>query len=277
MERRLYKDDPPALATQEPMAVGAMRPEKGARQEPEEEEGEQRGPNFIAIVSGFLDKHMNIVRAVSTGLALAGVIVLARSIRLTTRFSSAVDIPVEFIEKRVKLRGKIHRLTEEGLLVEHIPIHLPLISSLQARWNSKGLLLIRLAGVELTHDGKVWLKEQLTPSQTLWFKLLRRENSALDCLVLINRGGFFSVCLNEEILSQGFGRIAPIEGLQLDSRIYWKLHRRLLQAELRAQRKGRGLWKEPSRWERISENIKDNKIIQSLKNFFKWIVFHVKK
>ncbi|XP_029441647.1 protein C3orf33 homolog [Rhinatrema bivittatum] len=80
----------------------------------------------------------------------------------------------------------------------------------------------------------------------LWFQLLRRDESALDCFVLLNRGRLFSVCLNEEILREGLGRAIGMEGLRPDSKRHWKLQRRLLRAELRAQKKGRGLWKEAS-------------------------------
>lgn len=51
----------------------------------------------------------------------------------TSKFTSSSDIPVEFIRKNVKLRGRLRRITENGLEIEHIPITLPIISS----WKSK--------------------------------------------------------------------------------------------------------------------------------------------
>ncbi|EOA98299.1 Uncharacterized protein C3orf33, partial [Anas platyrhynchos] len=164
----------------------------------------------------------------------------------TTKFTNAVDIPVEFIEKNVKLRGKIHHVTEKGLEVEHIPITIPIVTSIQRKWQSKGLLLVRLAGVELAPSGMVWLQKELKPSQMVWFQLLGREDLALECRVLVNKGRFLSVCLNEEILRQGLGRTARIEGLHHDSRLYWKLHKRLLRAELKALKKNKGIWQEES-------------------------------
>uniref|UniRef100_A0A493T3W9 Chromosome 3 open reading frame 33 n=1 Tax=Anas platyrhynchos platyrhynchos TaxID=8840 RepID=A0A493T3W9_ANAPP len=166
----------------------------------------------------------------------------------TTKFTNAVDIPVEFIEKNVKLRGKIHHVTEKGLEVEHIPITIPIVTSIQR----KCLLLVRLAGVELAPSGMVWLQKELKPSQMVWFQLLGREDLALECRVLVNKGRFLSVCLNEEILRQGLGRTARIEGLHHDSRLYWKLHKRLLRAELKALKKNKGIWQEESFSERAS-------------------------
>ncbi|NXS99753.1 CC033 protein, partial [Jacana jacana] len=210
-------------------------------------------------------------QSLSTGMAVAGVLVLARSVRMTTKFTRASDIPVGFVEKNVKLRGRLHHITEKGLEVEHIPISVPFVTSIQRKWQSKGLLLVRLAGVELAPSGMAWLQQELKPKQIIWFQLLGREDLALECLVLVNKGRFLSVCLNEEILRQGLGRTAPIEGLHHDSRLYWKLHKRLLQAELKALKKSKGIWREESYSERIRDCISSNKFIQTLKQLVNWL------
>lgn len=44
-------------------------------------------------------------------------------------------------------------------------------------------MLVHLAGVELTPEGKVWLHKNLAPSQTVWLKLISREDDMLHCLV----------------------------------------------------------------------------------------------
>ncbi|NWT78741.1 CC033 protein, partial [Lanius ludovicianus] len=185
----------------------------------------------------------------------------------TTKFVSPLDIPVEFVEKNVKLRGKLHHITEKGLEVEHIPISIPLITAIKRKWQPEGLLLIRLAGVELAPGSTAWLQRELLPKQPLWFQLLGRDSSALECLVLVHKGRFRSVCLNEELLSQGLGRTARIEGLPHHSHLYWKLHKRLLQAELKAVKKNKGMWKDQSYSERIQERVSSNKFLLRLKQF----------
>ncbi|NXC44622.1 CC033 protein, partial [Penelope pileata] len=221
----------------------------------------------VARLSEWADAHLSAVRSLSAGVAVAGLLVLARSVRLTTKFTNAGAIPVEFVERNVRLRGKVHRVTAAGLEVEHIPISLPFISLIQRKWQSQGLLLVRLAGVELAPEGTAWLQEELRPSQVVWFQLLGREHLALECLVLVNKGRFRSVCLNEELLREGLGRAARIEGLHHSSRLYWKLHRRLLRAELKALKKSKGIWKEESFSERIRDRISSNKFVQTLKHF----------
>ncbi|NXY85920.1 CC033 protein, partial [Alcedo cyanopectus] len=198
----------------------------------------------LSRLSEWADAHLGLLRSLSTGMAVAGVLVLARSVRLTTQFTSALDIPVEFVKKNVKLRGKFQQVTERGLEVEHIPISIPFTAWIQRKWQSRGVLLVRLAGVELAPSGLAWLQQELKPQQVVWFQLLGREDMVLECLVLVSKGGFLSRCLNEEILRQGLGRAARIEGLHHQAPLYWKLHRRLLRAELEASRKQRGIWRE---------------------------------
>ncbi|XP_077016958.1 protein C3orf33 homolog isoform X2 [Tamandua tetradactyla] len=181
---------------------------------------------------------------ISTGLAIVGITLLLRSVRLTSKFTNSSGIPVEFIKRNVKLRGRLHRITEDGLEIEHVPITLPIISS----WRNepRGVLLVKLAGVELTETGKVWLQNELKPSQLLWFQLLGKEKSALFCYLLVNKGKIFNVNLNEEILRRGLGKTVLVKGLNYDPEIYWTIHRNLLRAELTALRKGEGIWKEES-------------------------------
>ncbi|NWI71637.1 CC033 protein, partial [Todus mexicanus] len=189
----------------------------------------------------------------------------------TAKFTSALDIPVEFVKKNVKLRGKLHQVTEKGLEVEHVPISVPFVTSIQRKWQAQGVLLVRLGGVELAPSGTAWLRQELKPKQALWFQLLGREDLALECLVLVNKGRFLSVCLNEEILRRGLGRTARIEGLHHESRLYWKLHKRLLRAELKALRKRQGIWKEESYSERTGDLLSSNKLVRTLKQFASWL------
>ncbi|XP_074154155.1 protein C3orf33 homolog isoform X2 [Sminthopsis crassicaudata] len=175
-------------------------------------------------------------------MAVVGLMLFARSIKLTTKFISASDIPIEFIKSNVRLRGRLHRITNMGLELEHIPITIPLLSS----WRKQphGVLMVKLAGVELTEAGHLWLKNEIKPFEKLWFQLLARDNSSLLCYLLINRGLYFNVSLNEEILRRGLGRTVLIKELDHNSRIYWTIHKNLLRAELKAIRRGEGIWKE---------------------------------
>ncbi|XP_014987344.3 protein C3orf33 homolog [Macaca mulatta] len=240
----------------QPAASGSQSPDRDGME-----------PNVVARISQWADDHLRLVRNISTGMAIVGIMLLLRSIRLTSKFTSASDIPVEFIRRNVKLRGRLRRITENGLEIEHIPITLPIIASL--RKEPRGALLVKLAGVELTETGKAWLQKELKPSQLLWFQLLGKENSALFCYLLVNKGGYFSVNLNEEILRRGLGKTVLVKGLKYDSKIYWRVHRNLLKAELTALKKGEGIWKEDSEKESYLEKLKDSWRIWKKDSFLK--------
>lgn len=179
-------------------------------------------------------------------------------------------------------------------------------------------LLVHLAGVELTPEGSVWLQKNLAPAQTVWLKLISREDDTLHCLVSQSRvrhfitettrgnyqcmkkllfichnrilsvklslypmksfpclplsllqGSMWSYCVNEEVLRLGLARTAPVYGVLPDSRVYWRLHKRLHRAEVRAERKGRGLWKQDSLWERASMAVRDSVLMRLMRRIFR--------
>lgn len=61
------------------------------------------------------------------------------------------------------------------------------VANLQIMSSSLGVdtssLLVHLAGVELTPEARMWLQENLAPAQTVWLKLISREDGVLHCLV----------------------------------------------------------------------------------------------
>uniref|UniRef100_A0A1A7XLM5 Chromosome 3 open reading frame 33 n=1 Tax=Iconisemion striatum TaxID=60296 RepID=A0A1A7XLM5_9TELE len=234
-------------------------------------EENQPSRNVVSVVSQFADENLSLVRNISTGLAIAGVIVIARSIKLITKFQAACDIPARFIERNVSLRGKVHSITEKGIEVEHVPIYLPVLSPLLSKHKEgpTSLLLVHLAGVDLTPEGRLWLQKNLTPAQTVWLKLISREGNMLHCLVSQSKQrSMWSFCTNEELIRLGLARTAPIAGVPPDSRLYWRLHRRLHRAEVKAERKGRGLWKEESLWERTSKALRDSSLFRLMRRIF---------
>ncbi|XP_063772182.1 protein C3orf33 homolog [Pseudophryne corroboree] len=232
--------------------------------------------NVISRASQLADSHLYVVRNISTGLAIAGVILCARSIKLLTKFTNVKDIPDKFIQKNLKLRGKIVCVTEHAIEVDHIPITLPILASFQKRWHGHGTLLVRLAGVELSQSGKVWLQNHLQPSQMLWFQLLNREESVLDCFIFVKKRWFFNECLNVLLVREGLGRTASTPSIQQDPRHNWPFYKQLLQAEVRAQKAGKGVWKPDSQLN-LTNKILHNGILQHMKHLIRSLVTCWKK
>ncbi|CDQ98770.1 unnamed protein product [Oncorhynchus mykiss] len=121
-----------------------------------DEKGETPSKNIISVISQFADDNLTIVRNISTGLAIAGVIVISRSIKLISRFGLASEIPARFIEKNVSLRGRVQTITETGLEVEHIPIYIPVLSPLLAKGMEDPLLAKGM--VDPCMEDPYWLK-----------------------------------------------------------------------------------------------------------------------
>ncbi|XP_077050728.1 protein C3orf33 homolog isoform X2 [Siphateles boraxobius] len=214
-------------------------------------EDDKPSKNVIAHISQFADDNLTIVRI--------------------TKFGSATDIPARFIERNISIRGRLRNITENGLEVEHLPIYVPLLSRLLTKPGQSGPVLdVRLAGVEMTSEGHDWIAQQLKPAETLWLRLISRQNQTLHCLVSVNRGSLLNTCVNEELLRLGLARTSPLLGLDPQSRISWSLYKRLMRAESKAEKKGKGLWKEESRWERVSDVLRNNMLLVSVKKLFKW-------
>ncbi|CAL8362647.1 unnamed protein product [Merluccius merluccius] len=224
--------------------------------------------NIVSVISRFADEHLTVVRSISTGLALAGVVLIARSIKLTSKFGAASEVPAHFIRGNVSLRGRVRTISDGGLEVEHVPVVLPTVTSLFSKRVSSSSLAVRLAGVEPTPEGKVWLQRRLAPAQMVWLKLISREDNILHCLVSHSKGAFWSLCVNEELLRLGLGRTIPVCGVAPDSRLYWRLHRRLLRAESKAEKKGRGLWRQPGFWERARDSVRCSRLFSAVRRLF---------
>ncbi|XP_069390247.1 protein C3orf33 homolog isoform X4 [Paralichthys olivaceus] len=224
--------------------------EAAARDRQQRQRGDQASHNVVSVISQLADDHLTLVRI--------------------TKFQAVSEIPARFIEKNVSLRGKVHSVTEKGLEVEHVPIHLPVLSSLLSKHKGASMspLLVRLAGVELTPEGRDWLQKNLSPAKTVWLKLISREDDILHCFVSQSRGSLWNYCVNEEVLKLGLARRGPI-AVQPDSRLHWRLHKRLHRAEVKAERKGRGLWKEDSLWEKASKAIGDSSLLRLMRRIFK--------
>ncbi|TSK38416.1 Protein C3orf33 [Bagarius yarrelli] len=228
--------------------------------------------NIITVISKFADENLTLVRSISTGLAVAGVIITARSIRLLTKFGSPSEIPVRFIERNVSIRGKVRSVTEKGLEVEHIPIYVPLLSPLLTKRQVTTPLCVHLAGVDVTPEGRDWLCETLGRDEPVWLRLIGREDENLHCLVSLSRRLLFNPCINEQILRLGLGRTAPLCGIDPNSRIYWRLQARLLKCEHQAERKGQGLWKQESLREKLTQAYRKNSVITALKRILNWVL-----
>lgn len=94
---------------------------------------------------------------------------------------------------------------------------------------------------------------------------------------LITQGGFFNECLNVLLLKEGLGRVVPISNIHAKSSHHWRFYKQLLQAEVRAQKAGKGLWEQESQLQIMKNKIVTNSIFQKMKQLTNSLVTYWKQ
>ncbi|CAH2247270.1 Hypothetical predicted protein [Pelobates cultripes] len=110
-------------------------------------------------------------------------------------------------------------------------------------------------------------------AKKIWPNKIKRIPASWQCL---DRKRLFSECINVEIVTQGLGKVAHVPKLD-ENPILWKFYKRLLQAEVKAQNKGKGLWKLDSRLDVLSNKMLNNSVVQKLNHLTTFIMNYWKK
>ncbi|CAJ0607263.1 unnamed protein product [Cylicocyclus nassatus] len=196
-----------------------------------------------------------IVRGTIVGVGLLGVGLFLRNSRIFARFENVTEIPKEFIRKELELKGTVREVLPSGeLRVEHIPV-VRLPAFLATRRPPKGLLNIRLAGVDLSNAGQQFLAKDLRlTNKPVTFVVIKNSDdskNAVDADVTVKKSTFTRTNLNIEVVRRGYARVPPPESprhLKALQTIpaYSRLVSKLLMSEKVADRRGVGLWERDS-------------------------------
>ncbi|EDO34819.1 predicted protein [Nematostella vectensis] len=190
--------------------------------------------DVLTQASNFIDRHL-------------------RAIRLNW-FKSVNSIPDEFIRKGIYLRGEVRGINEDNtLLVSHLPIlktpsykrKLSKLSDTTTTKRVEGLLPVNIAGIQYREGGNVWLKEYLNGTHVRFVPLRKTPCQQLVCIVHVKKGMCGKYCVNEELVRQGLAVTARCKELE-NHKLYQGLFTRLLKAEVRAEKTGKGVWEKPS-------------------------------
>ena len=200
-----------------------------------------------------MDKYNRPIRYIPYGLAAVGVVVICRSAHIFNKFTSVQSIPPHYLSKNIKLRGTIRHVSDEGVLsIEHIPI---------ASFSSKpsepsDYLPVALAFIEANESTVCWLRNNISRSN-VWFQILNLNDDKLNCILKTN-SVFWRRSINETLIREGISTVSLHQDISLlQTQLHEKTLMRYIKAEHHASKKNVGMWKEPSRWEKI-------------KNFFKY-------
>jgi hypothetical protein len=198
-----------------------------------------------------VDERQKEVKLATAGLALLGVAIIGRSIRIFTTFRYVDEIPTRFIKHHFKLRGCVKRVDDNGVLqIQHIPI-----VELWEKSNVRLLPITLAGGLSIPDPGRVWLRDNVVDHH-VWFQPLSiTHDDVLYCAVTTRLNWWRSTDLSEALVSRGLAmiQIDPLlRNIRSEDAVLARFETALMGIEARAQHRGRGVWARPSLVERLS-------------------------
>lgn len=212
------------------------------------EAAKQQKTNVLDSLQVFVDSNIRVIQNTLYVIGGVGLVIAARSIYMTTVFTSIQEIPEAFISKQVKLRGKVIQVCDNGLLkIEHIPI---MRLRVPFKAEKKGNLQVHLACIDVSPQGKLWLEANCS-HKVVWFQLLHRNiakshlYSKLEIPRLLRR----NIRVNEELIQKGLASISSLNSLEQTGKMTSNQNillylDRLVKLEQKAAEKGVGMWTE---------------------------------
>ncbi|CAJ0959648.1 unnamed protein product, partial [Mesorhabditis belari] len=207
------------------------------------------GPKFIDPI----DKYSAlIVRGTIVGAGMIGIGLFLKNSRLFARFETVSQIPKDIIRKELELKGRVREILPSGeLRIEHEPIiKLPTIFR-QKSINQKGLLNVRLAGLDISKAGQQYISKDLRlTNKPVTFTVIKPAEdlpNTIDADVTVKKNFVTRTNLNVDLVRRGYARVpAPdhIKHLKALQSVpaYSRLVSKLLMSEKVADRRGVGVW-----------------------------------
>lgn len=94
---------------------------------------------------------------------------------------------------------------------------------------------------------------------------------------LLTQGRFFNECLNVLLLKEGLGRAAYIANVHAERDHHWTFYKRLLQAEVRAQKSRKGIWEQENQLNILKNKMLTLGIFRRTKQLINLLVTHWKQ
>ncbi|KAK7093232.1 protein C3orf33 homolog [Littorina saxatilis] len=197
----------------------------------------------------FCDTHIREIKYFIYGIGLAGAILVAKDLRLATKFCHVSEIPVRFVQSHVTLQGTVRSISSYGVLeVEHQPVfNLPFsrwVTSLRPNLEEPGLLSVELVGVDLTPKAVDWLTDKVLDKH-IWFKLIHASKDAVFCSVYRKNSLLLKVNINQQLVKQGLAPVLRQDLSLLSQDVVTQKHLvKLVTAETNARHRRLGMWRE---------------------------------
>lgn len=206
--------------------------------------------NWFDKVASMLEQNIRGVQLGLYGVAIGGLAVALISIKPFKKFVNLKDIPSSFIDRRIRLSGKVVSIeispSTPILRIDHTPI---LGSGLRSP--GKGLP-VNIAAVDMYPNAISWL-QHITVGKNVDFTLLKRQPDNISCIVSYQKDD-----LGIRLVSLGFASVSGLDTTLEKDKVYINYYKKLLKAEDKAEKQGVGAWEghKISLWTNIFRYIK---------------------
>ena len=179
------------------------------------------GPGqLLDSLSRQVDQHKQLVRAGCCGLAAGGAVLVFRSLRLATQFTSPASIPAEFVRRNVSLFGMVGRAELQGYsfpgtqwsqqhrLVPCISItHVPILG--RASRATEADIPVIIPGVQIHSDYLIAVKKEMDDKLTnkkVKIRIFSKTEKEILGQILLKRYGLWNQCFARSLMRNGFAR-----------------------------------------------------------------------
>nr|XP_011418410.2 protein C3orf33 homolog [Crassostrea gigas] len=208
--------------------------------------------SLFSKITEVLDSNVRLTRNVLYGIGLVGFLVAVKNSGLTHIIASSSDIPASFITRKVRVRCFVEAIGTRGIV--HVQ-HRPFLNIIPTKWRPKSHVQLELALVDLSPLGGKWLQDTID-QKIIWFQPLLITESIVQAHIF-HRKYIRLHSINAILIGQGICKVKDLTPEQLSSLSAPEdeLLRMLLQHQMIASQKERGMWKikdEPTKWTPIS-------------------------
>lgn len=206
--------------------------------------------NWFDKTASILEQNIRGVQLGLYGVAIGGLAVALISIKPFKKFVSVKDIPSSFIERRIRLNGKVVGLeitpTKPLLHIDHTPI---IGRGLRSQGNG---LPVSIAAIDMYPNATSWL-QHVAVGKNVDFTLLKRNPDNISCIVSHKKDD-----LGMRLVSLGFASVSGLDTTLEKDKIYMNYYKKLLKAEDKAEKQGVGAWEgqKVSLWSNILRLLK---------------------
>jgi len=206
-------------------------------------------------VTDFIDDNIRVFRYSAPFLAVVGISVTLHYTHAFSVFKSANAIPLHIIARNLPLRGVASDvINERTIKFQHLPI---LFRNLERRQKYFGEKItpinIALAGISPKDGCLKYLRANLLHKNITILPLKATKDNCLEAIVYSKKSVISpSICINKELVAMGLATVYHNKELAAIT-AYRTLSKQLLAVEIKADKRGLGIWKRSSWKERFDE------------------------